>query len=313
MFAFGRILTVTLTSRKLKKSIVFGEEYLQGRDDLNLNVVVYKYMSTLKDSATIRISNIPYDKIVSIIDGEFYDVEIKCGYRTTSAQTIFKGGVLYVTNQITNIKDHTLIILCASQLLARYGQSRINLTLNSGINMYSAINYISKKAGIRDANISTQLKLQKLQASMNVDSTAGAWIDKLTQQNQSYIANSDSISDAVFSIFDSKKSNQRYIPIGTNMILTDGWPRLSKDGLNLTMLPLFGFMGGDTIHLDNSIIDISSNSQNEANMNKGYYLDQNGNYMIFEATYNLTNRSDEFSCELLCKSRGLISNYIGAL
>lgn len=311
MIAFKRILTVTLTSTKLKKSITFGDGYLKGEDDLNIHVQAYKYMSTLKDTATVKISNIPYDTIVGLIDGEFYDVEIKAGYQTTGAQTLFKGGVLYITNSITNIKDHTLIILCASWLVARYGQARINLTLNSGINVYSAINYISKKAGIGNANISSKLKLQKLQNSMTVDSTAGTWIDNLVKNNQSYIANSDGITDAAFSVFDSKKSNQRYIPIKENMILTEGWPRLSKDGLEFTMLPLFGFMCGDTIKIDNSIIDISSKSQSEANQQKGYYLDQNGNYMIFEITYSLANRDDEFTCQLLCKSRSLISNYIG--
>lgn len=311
MEAWKRILTVKLTSLKLKKSITFGEEYLQGRDDLNIQIQCWKYMSTLKDTCTIKISNIPYDVIISLIDGEFYDVEVKCGYQTSGSHTIFKGGVLYITNNITNVKDHTIIILCASQMIARYGQARINLTLNSGVNMYSAINYISKKAGIRDANISSQLKLQKLQNAMNVNSTAGAWIDKLTQQKDTYISNSDSITDAAFSIYDAKKSNQRYIPISNNMILTEGWPRLNKDGLSFTMLPLFGFMCGDTIKLDNSIIDISASSQSEANMNKGYYLDQNGNYTIFEITYDLANRNDNFTCELLCKSRSLISNYIG--
>lgn len=311
MIAFKRILTVKLTSLKLKKAIVFGEEYINGKDDLNINVQIYKYMSTLKDTATIKISNIPYDKIVSLIDGEFYDVEIKAGYQTSGAHTVFKGGVLYITNNLTNIKDHTLIILCASTLVARYGQARINLTLNSGINMYSAINYVSKKAGIGKTNISTQLKLQLLKDNMKIEGTAASWIDNLTKQNSTYITNSDGITDSVFSIFDSKKSNQRYIPIKKNMILTNGWPRLSKDGLELSLLPLFGFMCGDTINIDNSIIDISSQSQSEANQNKGYYLDQNGNYMIFEITYSLANRSDNFEVNLLCKSRGLISNYIG--
>lgn len=307
--AWMRVLAVTFTSRTLKKTITFGVNHELGKDDLSIKVDGYKYMSTLKDACTIKIDNLTYSEIVQLIQGQFYEVDIKAGYKHGNVMTIFKGGVLYISNALNDRKTHTAIILCASNLVARFGQKRINLSLNSGINLYSAINFVCRRAGIPNTNVSTQFKKKFLAEIMNVNDTAGSWIDKLCSQNQSYISNSDSITDSTLSIFDAVKSNNRIITLDSKTIdLTGGFPRLNTNGLSLTLMPTFAFMCGDVIKIDNSIINIGAQSTAEANKNLGMYLDKDGCYMITEQHYQLENRGPSFSLELTCKARSLISN-----
>ena len=307
--AWIRILTVELTSRKLKKKLTFGNNE---SSNFNIDVQGYKYMSTLKDSCTIRITNINYDDIVKIIIGEYYDVKVTCGYKYGNVQTIFKGGVLWASNDLGDRRSTELILLCASDLVARYGQKRMNLTLNSGINMYSAINFICRRAGIKNTNISSQFKKKFLNDVTHIDSTPGSWIENLTNNNEYYIINSDSSTNSVLSIFDSSKSNSRVITLNSDTIdLSGGYPKLTQDGLSLSILPSFSFMCGDTIIVDNSLIDISTSSKSQSDKNVGYFLDENGMYMIFEMDYHLQNRGSAFTLNMVCKSRSLISNYIG--
>lgn len=314
MKAWMRILEVTLTSRKMKRQMVFGSNWRSGKDDLNIDIVGNKYMSTLKDSCTIKLSNLTYSELVQIISGEFYDVTVKCGYRDANVQTIFDGGVLYISNSLDDKKTNTVVILCASKLVARYGQSRINLTLNSGINMYSAVKFVCRRAGIMDATISEQLKKTFLQDIMNVNDTVGSWIEKLTQTNNSFIVNSDSSidSNSIVSLFNANKSNARIITLRNDQIdLSGGYPRLTSDGISLTILPTFAFMCGDVIKIDNALLNISTGSSSEVSKNYGHYLDKDGCYMIYEMEYRLQNRSSEFSLNITAKSRNLISSYMG--
>lgn len=310
--AWKRVLTVILTSRKLKKSFTFGANYLQGKDDLSIKATVKKYMSSLKDTAIIEIDNLTYSETTQIVMGEFYDVQIWCGYQKGNINKIFDGGVLYISNRLNSDKTNTIVILCASNIVAKYGQSRINLTLNSGINLYSAIEFICRRAGVPNSNVSTQFKKVFLEEVMNVNDTAGSWLDKLCNVNETYITNSDSIMQNTFSIFDSALSNSRVIKLkNSDILLTGGYPRLTSDGLSLSMLPTFNFMCGDIIKIDNSILDISITSREEISKNYAAYFSQKGEYMITEMTYVLKNRAQTFNLELSCKNRDRITAYIG--
>lgn len=314
MDVWMRILSVTFTSKKYKNKLIFGENYLDGKEDLNISVTINKYMSSLKDSATIKITNLTYNEIVRLIDGEYYDVEIKVGYRHPGfSQTIFKGGVLYISNSLDDRKSNTAIILCASNLVAKYGQARLNLSLNSGINTFTALKFICKKAGINDSNISTQLKKAFIQQVINANDTAANWIEKLATNNPSYIVNSDSALSSTLNIYDAKRSAGRVLKLDSSVIqLVGGGPQLDKDGLRMSVTPTLAIMCGDTIQIDNSILDISAASSSEANVSKGTYLDKDGMYMVYRMTYSLENRGSSFTCNLNCKSRYMVSNLIGA-
>ena len=314
MKAWMRVLRVTLTSRKLKKQMVFGNSQFTTGFDLAIDVSGYKYLSSLKDNCTVKLTNLTYNEVMQIIVGEFYDVKIEAGYRDSSVQTIFDGGVLYISNAREDATTNTVIILCASKLVARYGQSRINLTLNSGINMYSAIKFGLKRAGISEVTISEQLKKRILSDKENVADSPQSWIDKLTKINDSFCVNADSSvnPNSIVSIFDANRSNARVITLKRDQLdLSSGYPRLTSDGLSMAVLPTFGYMCGDVIKIDNSLIDISVTSKDEISKNYGKYFDEEGCYMIYQIGYTLQNRGSSFSLDLTCKTRSLISNFTG--
>lgn len=308
MNAWIRDLKVILTSTKLRRRLEFGTNV---GTNMSIDIAGFKYMSALKDAFSIHISNLTYNEIVTMISGEFYDVEIYAGYKSSVSNLIFKGGVLYITTSQDDNMTSTATILCASDIVAKYGQSRMNLSFNSGINLYSAIKFLSLRAGIPEPNVSTQLKKKFLEEIKNVDDTAGSWLDKLTGSNDTLITNSDQVTGATFSIFDASKSNQRVIKLKRdNIKLVGGYPRLTNDGLTFTIMPTFNFMCGDVIEIDNDLIQMPVLNKSEMTKNYGYYLDKDGHYMIYQMAYSLQNRGSSYNLKLTCKSRGLISNLL---
>lgn len=314
--AWMRVLRITLTTKspgqngKNKQLVI--EEDTNGVG-LAMSVSGNKYMSTLKDSCTVKISNLTYVEIIRIITGQFYNVKIECGYKSSSVQTIFEGGVMYISNLRESVDTNTVTILCASHLVATYGQRRINLSFNSGINLYSAINFVCKVGDVPNPNISTQFKKQFLTEITNANNqTAAEWVAGQTDKNGSYISSSDCIGNSFMTMFDASKSNVRVIKLNTDtLLLTNGFPRMTTDGLVFSVMPTFAFQCGDTIVMDNSLIQISATSQNEAMKNLGGLLDKNGQYMIYEIHYELENRGQNFYLEISAKTRSKISAYLG--
>lgn len=309
MRVWKRDLQVILTSKTLKKRVIFGDnEHV----NLDINVAGGKYLSGLKDNFSIRISNLTYTEIVYLISGSFYDIEIKAGYKEGSGlHTIFKGGVLYISNELGDKKTNTVIILCASNLVAKYGQSRMNLTINSGINMYSAIKFFCKRAGITDANIPQELTHKLVRESSSVNGTIGSVLESLCN-SKGIALNSDSSNGGAVTLWDAATTDKRVIKIKKDtMIFTGGYPRINSEGVQLTLMPTFNFMPGDTIVIDNAFLDISAGTKEEVFKNNQIYMDTDGQYMVFEVMYDLQNRGPNFQVKLLCKARSLVKNIVG--
>ena len=313
--AWMRILRITLTTKSpgqngKNKQLVFEEN--ESGVGLAISVNGNKFMSTLKDNCTVKISNLTYVEIVQIITGQFYNSKIECGYKSSGVQTIFEGGVMYISNLRESVDTNTVTILCASHLVATYGQRRINLSFNSGINMYSAINFVCKAGGVPNPNISTQFKKQFLEGIENAyNQTAAEWVNDQTTKNGSYISSSDCIGNSFMTLFDANKSNARVIKLNKDtLLLTNGFPRMTADGLVFSVMPTFAFQCGDTIVMDNSLIQINVTSQSEATKNLGGLLDENGQYMIYEMHYQLENRGQNFFLEIYAKTRSRISAYL---
>lgn len=313
--AWMRILRITLTTKSpgqngKNKQLVFEEN--ESGVGLAISVNGNKFMSTLKDNCTVKISNLTYVEIVQIITGQFYNIKIECGYKSSGVQTIFEGGVMYISNLRESVDTNTVTILCASHLVATYGQRRINLSFNSGINMYSAINFVCKAGGVPNPNISTQFKKQFLEGIENAyNQTAAEWVNDQTTKNGSYISSSDCIGNSFMTLFDANKSNARVIKLNKDtLLLTNGFPRMTADGLVFSVMPTFAFQCGDTIVMDNSLIQINVTSQSEATKNLGGLLDENGQYMIYEMHYQLENRGQNFFLEIYAKTRSRISAYL---
>lgn len=313
--AWMRVLRITLTTKSpgqngKNKQLVFEEN--ESGVGLAISVNGNKFMSTLKDNCTVKISNLTYVEIVQIITGQFYNIKIECGYKSSGVQTIFEGGVMYISNLRESVDTNTVTILCASHLVASYGQRRINLSFNSGINMYSAINFVCKVGGVPNPNISTQFKKQFLEGIENAhNQTAAEWVNDQTAKNGSYISSSDCIGNSFMTLFDANKSNARVIKLNKDtLLLTNGFPRMTADGLVFSVMPTFAFQCGDTIVMDNSLIQINVTSQSEATKNLGGLLDENGQYMIYEMHYQLENRGQNFFIEIYAKTRSRISAYL---
>lgn len=306
MKAWMRDLQVILSSDMLKRHVVFG-----ANKDINLdiNIVGAKYLSTMQDNFTVRISNLTYSEIVQLISGHFYDIEIKAGYKSAGgAHTIYKGGVIYISNELGDKKTNTVIILCGSKLLARTGQQRMNLTLNSGINMYAALKFILNRAGIRSVTIDPSLKRQFTKSAISMNSSAPSYINQLADANN-FVANTDGSSTSDINIWNAYATDKRVIKLrNDNIIFTGGHPRLNSQGMTITVMPTFNFMPGDIIVIDNSIIDLSATTYQEAFKNNARFLDDNGEYMVFNIEYNLQNRGPNFELKLQCKSRSLVKN-----
>ena len=309
--AWMRDLQVILTSDTMKNSIAFGQEWKKGKDDINIEVRGTKYLSAMKDSFTIRITNLTYSELVQLIIGKYYGIEIKAGYRNRGAQTIFKGAVIYMSYEKQDITTNTVIILAGSKMVAAYGQSRMNLSLNSGINMYSALKFICRRAGITNANIDEDLKNRVIRDATSSQGTVGSWLESFSTVNN-FIVDSDSSYGNDATIISPYRTNNRVIKLDSNKItLVSGYPKLNSDGLSLTILPTFNFMPMDVIVIDNSIIDISVDSSNSKQFNNSMYLDEDGKYLITQIEYDLQNRGDSFNVHILAKARSLYSQFAG--
>jgi len=301
--AWIRDIQVIFTSTASKKQISFGEN-----NSLAISIDGTKYLSATKDSFTVKISNLTYVELIQLIQGKFYGIEIKAGYKSNGAQTIFKGSVIYMSYQKQDNTTNTVIVLCGSNLVAAYGQSRMNLSLNSGINMYAALNFICKRAGVRNANIDTDLKSRIIQQSLTTSTTVSNFLEQFCNKNN-FIISSDSSTTSDASIIFPYRTNNRVINLdNSKIVLVSGYPKLTSDGLTLTTLPTFNFMPMDVIILDNSIIDMSVSSAKSSNYNVANFIDSDGKYLIIQIDYSLSNRSDSFNITITAKARSLYSN-----
>lgn len=305
--AWMRDLQVILSSSLTKKKLIFGQEWKKGRDDLAISIEGSKYLSSMKDNFTIQISNLTYKELIQLIKGEYYGIEIKAGYRSRGAETIFKGSVIYMSYKKQNVSTNTVIILAGSNLVAKYGQSRMNLSLSSGINMYSALNFICKRAGISNSNVDADFKNRVIRDVTSVQGNISNWLDMFCSANN-FIVSSDSSYGNDVSIINPYKTNNRVINLTSDkVVLVSGYPKLTSDGLSMTVLPTFNFMPMDVILIDNSLIDLSTYSNSSKEFNKSMFLDEDGKYLITQLDYSLENRDSQFSVSITAKARSLYS------
>lgn len=310
-FCWMRQIEVRLTSKITNKKIVFGNT---GENQLTIEVHGNKYLSALKDNGSVVIYNLTYAQIVELIIGQYYDIEIWAGYRTQGLQCYFKGAVSFISDKIRARRDNTCYILFASQMVASYSQKRMNLTLNSGINLYSAFNYICLTNGISTTHLPNSLKQQFLSEVTENYGTAATLIDQMVANSGGFTLDTDNSIDGAGVVNCSDLSDKRQIRINPDTInFTKGNPTLDKDGLKISLLPTFCFKPGDIILLDNSIIDVSISDPNQvASTFKSNYLDSNGAYMIIQLDYNFENRGTTFEVNIKARSLNIIANITGA-
>lgn len=306
-----RQIEIRLYSELTNKKIVFGGI---NKNQLSINVKGNKYISALKDKGTCTISNLTYAQISEIILGKYYQIEIWAGYRTQQLQCYFKGEISYISDKIRARRDHECYIIFASKMVASYSQSRMNLTLNSGINLYAAFNYICLTKGINPSHLPQSLKNEFLTEVTQNYGTPATLCEQLANNTSTFTLDTDPSVDGGGVVDCTTFSDKRFIRLNPNTInFTKGNPTLDSDGLHITVLPTFCFKPGDIIIIDNSILDLSiSNAESVPSTFKSNYIDPNGAYMIIELDYNLENRGPNFEINIKARALNIIANITGA-
>lgn len=308
-----RDIQIKLTSQKFPKlkPLVYGAN---DGNNLTISVNGVKKLSALQDSGTVAISNLTYAEIGRIVMGEYYQIEIFAGYKSQGEpQCYFKGYVAYISDKLQARRDNTCYILFASELVAKWSQKRINFNTNSSINVYAAMNYLTKTLGISQAHLSDDLKyvyLGEVESSYN---TPANIVEAVSNNSGTLTVNSDQslAGNGLFNF--TNLEGKRYIEINPNTInFQGGNPTLDKNGLKLTLLPTFNFMTGDIIKIDNGILDISESDLSGAQSNfKSNYIDSNGFYVIMQIDYHFENRGNKFQLDIIARALDFIKNITG--
>jgi hypothetical protein len=225
----------------------------------------------------------------------------------------FKGSVSYISDKIAERRDNNCYILFASDMVAAYSQKRMNLTLNSGVNLYSAFRYICLTNGIDSSHLSNSLKNEFLDEAMANYGSAATLVDQIADNTRTFSLDTDDSIDGAGVVNCSDLRDKRVIKVNPRTIIfSKGNPTLDKDGLKISLLPTFCFKPGDIIVIDNAIIDVSISDPNSvASTFKSNYLDENGAYMIIELDYTMQNRGSAFEINIKARSLNIIKNIVG--
>ena len=300
-----RQIEVILTSRKCNKAMKFSTD---DKYQFNMDIMGTKNLALNKDKGTLTIYNLEYDKMMETILLEYFIIEIKIGYKSTgNLMTIFKGEVSYISQKIHSHHDVETYITFASTIVARYSQSRMNFNLNSGVNIYSALNYICKLSGIGNkARINPNLKKEILTKIYTNYNTASTVFDNLTSTSGEYYLSTDYSEGNVINC--TTINDKRKIKVDPNTInITRGNPTVTSAGLKITLLPTFNFMPGDILIIDNSILNVSiRDAESVTSTFNTNYLDQNGMYMIISIEFHFQNRGDAFELNITARALDII-------
>lgn len=303
-----------------------GKYYIVGKttDDskrLRISINGSKYLSAVKDNFTIAIYNMTYKECITILQEELYNVQIFAGYRNDeidpNGKCLFDGTMINISNAKKDYKDNVFYIVCASKVVGSANQYRLNLSLNSNINTYSAIKWVMAKSNIASLNISDDFKLKFFKDVQDATSSGSNYLEQISNSNTSTMINCDSSNGkSSVNVWDINTTDSRKynIDISKGMIIGDA-PNLTSNGLIWESLPVMNYMCGDTIVMDNSYINLSSGYTSYSSTISTYntsYLDTNGLYIIMQLDYNLDNYGDSgFQVRITAKAKSLFSNLVG--
>ena len=328
MKCWMRSIRIELISVKNGQKMVFGDDpnkkeqsrkYKYGvpqptiNDALTIKVSGSKYAATNKDKGTVSIFNLTYETITKIIIGEYYKINIYCGYKSIGdPMCIFSGSVAYISPKIYSNHDKECYIIFASDLVARYSQNRMRFTLNSSVNLFAAINYMMLSQGANGYHIDENLKQAFVNEIKDYYNSASTILNSATLSNSgSYDISTDGTDGNVIDVTTTK--GKRIIEINMGDIpMASGNPTVSSEGLNISLFPVRNFKPGDILHVDNALIDVSiSNAESVINTFNTNYMDTNGYYMIIELNYNLENRGDNFQYNIKARALDIIKKIRG--
>lgn len=305
MRVFGRVLKVVLRSEEARREITFESK------ESNLKIVVSgaKYLSGQQDEFTVDIYNLDYVVITSLIAQKYTSIQVFAGYQENVFR-VFSGQVIYIANSLENRSTRVCRLICINNLSGLY-QNKLNLTLKSGINMYSALEYIMMRAGINNASLSPRFREEVIPEIVNAVGSPANVLDTISKQQGISISGDSSDSSSVVTLWDRLGSEKIYKLTPQNGGIINGYPTLTKNGLTLTALPVANFKPGDCIVIDNKFIDMSIDNVDQAvSENVGFYLDPEGRYKITQLVYNLSTTDQNFTVKITAKTMNYFENLV---
>src|SRR5690606_4765979 len=136
------------------------------------------------------------------------------------------GKVLYISQERESRETTIAHVICVSKLVGLY-KSKLNLTLNSGINMYAALDFVLKRGGVRDSNISEEFKRKFITDITSFKGTPSSILDMFSTNSSSYAVQVDASEGSIVSIWDMKRTDTRVIEITPESgLLINGYPTL---------------------------------------------------------------------------------------
>lgn len=312
-----RLLYVTFYNENSTYSVTIGKTTDDSKKP-QITITGNKYLSLVKDNFTIKIYNLTHKQLIDIMERKLFRVQIYAGYLNSQnpldfeAKKIFDGGVINILNDKRDWKDNVATFVCASRFVAKAQEWRCNLTFASGINLYSAINYIATRAGMTNMNIDNDFKYRFQSVVSSAESTAINYLDEISNEDNQYFFNSDSSEDSEITAANVGNRALRIVNIDASkgMIIGDA-PELTSNGLTWNSLPVFNYMPGDLCKIDNSLINLSSGADSVSGSQgtpNAIYASRQGYYYIFDIAYNLSNTNGQFLAKLHCKSKELFDN-----
>lgn len=289
-----------------------------------------KYLSPLSDNFSVKIYNLPYSEIAKIQVMKKYHIQIYCGYLGSQsydnfeAKKIFDGGLVSITCSKRDYKDSVVTLICANKTVAKAQEWRCNVSFNSGINMYSAIKYMTRQVGLTNINVSDSFRNVYLTQANIAKGSIGNYFEELQSSGgNNYFMTTDGSEGNDISLFSNSRGGMRKVFIdATKGMIVGGYPQVTSNGLNWSSLPTFNYMCSDLCVLDNSYIDVSNNQDNYSGVTSGtpnsIYLNTQGSengryglYYIYDLSYDLDNTNGNFLINIHAKSKDLIDNVTG--
>lgn len=320
MKTWMRILYVTFSKWDSSETMVYGKTFDDSKKP-QIEITGTKYLSTIKDNFTIKIYNMSYDEILKIQLEKKFHVCIYAGYIGDQSydnfvgEKIFDGGLINITSNKSNFKDQITSFVCASRTIAQQQEYRLNVTLCSGMNMYSAINYICDISGIKRVSISDEYKYRFLKEIQSSSNSVTSYVDYLSQTNNDQLVISDSSTGSELS-FSTSNSSQEYTTLSpsTGMVI-NGQPEITSSGVTWESLPIRNYTCGSLIKIDPSYLNVSSGQDSKDSVINGapntYYISSSGLYYISQLDYTLSNTSGSFQIKITAKAKDLYDTVTG--
>lgn len=279
-----------------------------------------KYISSVKDNFKIQVYNMTYLQIYTIQKRQLFHVKIYAGYLNGqsyfdfTAPVVYDGYVMNLLNSKRQYSDNIVTFIVTSKLVAKAQQFRLNISYQSGVNLYAMAKYIGEKAGMTNSNISESLQNTFANDLASCDTSAANYLEQIANSDNSVFVSTDSTSDSEFSIFDlsdEDRSRTTIVIDPSKGMLIDDAPEINSSGLTFESLPVVQYLIGDVINIDNSLINVASGQDTYSESMKvpnAVYLNAQGLYYIWQVDYKLSNANGDFKLTLTCKNKEMFEN-----